>query len=66
MTRYPCDLVTKENDIYGVYPQIKKVLQEQYGWPYDFREAEWRDVSKVTWARILMKLTEKTSLNLNV
>lgn len=31
---------------------MKKVLQEQYGWPYDFREAEWRIVSKVTWQRI--------------
>ncbi|KAJ5261215.1 hypothetical protein N7478_011810 [Penicillium angulare] len=34
------------------YPQIKKILQEQYDWPYDFREAEWKAASKVTWARI--------------
>ncbi|PWY62220.1 hypothetical protein BO83DRAFT_394177 [Aspergillus eucalypticola CBS 122712] len=36
----------------AVYPRMKKVLQEQYRWPYDFQEAEWKEASKVTWKRI--------------
>ncbi|KAJ5198112.1 uncharacterized protein N7498_007229 [Penicillium cinerascens] len=35
-----------------LYAKIKKVLQEQYGWPYDFQEAAWKAASKVTWKRI--------------
>ncbi|KAJ5729351.1 uncharacterized protein N7483_003859 [Penicillium malachiteum] len=31
---------------------MKKILQEQYGWPYNFQEAEWKTVSQVTWQRI--------------
>ncbi|KGO67645.1 hypothetical protein PITC_064080 [Penicillium italicum] len=38
---------------YPDYPKLKKILQEQYGWPYDFREEEWMAVSKVTWERII-------------
>ncbi|GAQ35280.1 hypothetical protein AtubIFM54640_002307 [Aspergillus tubingensis] len=38
-----------------VYPGMKKVLQEQYGWPYDFQEAEWKAASKVTWKRIKLE-----------
>ncbi|RAK72502.1 uncharacterized protein BO72DRAFT_452590 [Aspergillus fijiensis CBS 313.89] len=36
-----------------VYPRIKRTLQEQYGWPYDFREAEWKAASEETWERLL-------------
>ncbi|KAJ5899713.1 hypothetical protein N7495_004457 [Penicillium taxi] len=35
------------------YLKIKKTLQEQFGWPYDFREEECKAVAKVTWERIL-------------
>ncbi|OJJ95700.1 hypothetical protein ASPACDRAFT_47591 [Aspergillus aculeatus ATCC 16872] len=36
-----------------VYPRIKRTLQEQYGWPYDFRAAEWKAASEETWERLL-------------
>ncbi|PYH86100.1 hypothetical protein BO82DRAFT_397850 [Aspergillus uvarum CBS 121591] len=36
-----------------VHPRIKRTLQEQYGWPYDFREAEWKAASEETWERLL-------------
>ncbi|CAI7663952.1 unnamed protein product [Penicillium glandicola] len=35
------------------YLKIKRTLQEQFGWPYDFREEEWKAVAKVTWERII-------------
>ncbi|PYI08566.1 hypothetical protein BO78DRAFT_440486 [Aspergillus sclerotiicarbonarius CBS 121057] len=37
----------------GMYPKIKKTLQEQYGWPYDFREAEWKAASKDTFEQLI-------------
>lgn len=37
------------------YSGMKKVLQEQYGWPNDFQEAEWKAASKVTWKRIKLE-----------
>ncbi|PYI35399.1 hypothetical protein BP00DRAFT_422171 [Aspergillus indologenus CBS 114.80] len=38
---------------YGkVYPMIRKVLQEQYGWPYDFRETEWKAAARDTLQRL--------------
>ncbi|PYI35706.1 hypothetical protein BP00DRAFT_442494 [Aspergillus indologenus CBS 114.80] len=36
-----------------LHPRIKRTLQEQYGWPYDFREAEWKAASEETWERLL-------------
>ncbi|PYH77565.1 hypothetical protein BO82DRAFT_435687 [Aspergillus uvarum CBS 121591] len=33
-------------------PMVKKVLQEQFGWPYDFRETEWKAVAKDTLKRL--------------
>ncbi|RAK75244.1 uncharacterized protein BO72DRAFT_450006 [Aspergillus fijiensis CBS 313.89] len=35
-----------------MYPMIKKVLQEQYGWPYDFRETEWKAAARDTLKRL--------------
>ncbi|RAH75035.1 uncharacterized protein BO66DRAFT_449983 [Aspergillus aculeatinus CBS 121060] len=34
------------------HPMIKKVLQEQYGWPYDFRETEWKAAARDTLKRL--------------
>ncbi|KAJ6014086.1 hypothetical protein N7540_008677 [Penicillium herquei] len=50
MTRYHRSLYHEAYQ--DEYPKMKKILQEQYGWPYNFREAEWKTVSQVTWQRI--------------
>ncbi|PYI10909.1 hypothetical protein BO78DRAFT_448382 [Aspergillus sclerotiicarbonarius CBS 121057] len=38
-----------------MYPRIKKIPQKQYGWPYDFREAEWKADAKDTFKRICLQ-----------
>lgn len=37
------------------YSVVKKLLQEEYGWPYEFRETEWKANSNKIWKQLLNK-----------